>query len=95
MNMKYNGWIVRMKEYMKESAKSDLGIQEYMKVVKDGIEHKNFVAYGEFNRMQFTPVQCWNEYHEGFLFSDWIRQQQTVMLFNFSDGNNLKDGLQV
>lgn len=86
--MKYNGWIVKMKKYMNESAREDADIQGYLNDNwNEDKKYENFVSYGEFDRLQFIPVEAWNEYHKEFLSSDWVGQQQTVMLFNIGEEN--------
>lgn len=85
--MENYGWIVRMKEYMNETAKNEKSIAEYIRNNKDNSKYKDSSSYGEFGRIQFIPVSCWNTYHEKFLVSHWIGQQQTVMLFNIEEQN--------
>lgn len=91
--MNYRGWVVRMKEHMNQAAKKDEGIQKYLDKHQSEKEHNGFIAYGEFDRLQFIPIQQWNEYHREFLISDWIGQQQTVMLFHIGAEDMDGDGI--
>ena len=91
--MEYSGWVVRMKEHMNQTAKKDEGIQKYRESHQEEKEYKDFVAYGEFDRLQFIPIQQWNEYHSKFLFSDWVGQQQTVMLFRIDGEDTGNEGI--
>lgn len=86
--MAYKGWVVRMKKKMIKASREDAGILAYQEAEKEQPKYVNFFAYGDFDYLQFVPVNSWNEYHKGFLISDWVGQRQTVMLFRLENSDS-------
>lgn len=78
------GWLLRTKQYSRRTSEMYDTFEQQFSHLRGAAMH--FTAFGNFDRIEFVPVEQFGEYQDGITSDDcWYGKQRSILLYALED----------